>query len=277
MDRKRYSVDLTGKVSVVTGAGGYFGSAFSEELLANGSKVVLFDKDATVVKLAYSLARRYGSEMVQHYQADFYNAEESRRFLCDAVERNNTVDILVNNAFEFSSRTGFNDPSGRMEIMSKEQWMRSFDSGVYWHALTTQVIGAKMKAQNSGSIINISSMYAVVSPDPALYAGKKMFNPPAYSASKAALLAFPRYVASFYGEVGIRCNAILAGAFPHVGIESDSKVDDQEFVERLSNRASLKRVGTVDDLLGPLIFLASDASSFITGHGLSVDGGWTVR
>ena len=120
-------------------------------------------------------------------------------------------------------------------------------------------------------------MYAIVSPDPKLYEGKKQFNPPSYSASKAALLAYTRYVASFYGEYGVRCNAILAGAFPHVGIESDSKVEDQDFLDRLANRTVLGRVGKVNDLIGPLLFLASDASDYVTGQGISVDGGWTIQ
>jgi NAD(P)-dependent dehydrogenase (short-subunit alcohol dehydrogenase family) len=277
MNKKMFTVDLSDKVSLITGAGGYFGSAFAKVLLESGSKVVLFDKDDRVIRLSEEFADKYGADRVQYYKVDFYDEDEARKSIFDACETNASIDILVNNAFEFSSRTGFNDASGRLESISKDQWMRSFDSGVYWHALATQVVGKKMKAQGSGSIINISSMYAVVSPDPALYAGKTMFNPPAYSASKAAFLAFTRYVASFYGEFGIRCNAILAGAFPHVGIESDSRVDDQEFLNRLRNRAALNRTGVIDDLLGPLLFLASDASKFITGHGLSVDGGWTIR
>ena len=165
----------------------------------------------------------------------------------------------------------------KLDSISKEQWIKSFDSGLYWHALATQIIGSQMKLQRSGSIINISSMYALVAPDPRLYEGKTMFNPPSYSAVKAALLAFTRYVASFYGEYGVRCNAILAGTFPHVGIESNSKVDDHEFLERLAKRTVLGRVGRVEDLKGILIYLSSDASAYVTGQGISIDGGWTIR
>ena len=231
---------LEGKTAVVTGAAGYFGSAFSDCLLSAGAKVVLFDKDEKVATLANSLKARFDAENIEHCQVDFYDEKAYRESLGKTVDNNQSIDILVNNAFEFSKRTGFNDPTGKLELMSKDQWMRSFDSGVYWHALSTQVIGSKMKMQGAGSIINVSSMYAIVSPDPALYKDKKMFNPPSYSAAKAALLAFTRYVASFYGEHGIRCNAILAGAFPHVGIESDSKVDDQEFLERLAKKNRIR-------------------------------------
>ena len=268
---------LEGKTAIVTGAAGYFGRSFSECLLLNGSKVVLFDKDKEVIDLAKALKDSFGSERVDYYKVDFYNEENFRECLTQSVEENVSVDILVNNAFEFSKNTGFNDPSGKMESISKDQWMRSFESGVYWHATSTQIIAEQMKKQGSGSIINISSMYAIVSPDPGLYKGKKMFNPPSYSASKAALMAYTRYVASFYGEYGVRCNAILAGAFPHVDFESDSTVDDQEFLKRLENKTILGRVGVVNDLIGPLLFLASEASGYVTGQGLSVDGGWTVR
>jgi NAD(P)-dependent dehydrogenase (short-subunit alcohol dehydrogenase family) len=274
---KKHQFSLEGKTSIVTGAAGYFGRNFAEHLLANGSKIVLFDKDEKVIDLASSLKSRFASENIEHYQVDFYDEDAYRESLTQVVENNDSIDVLVNNAFEFSRRTGFNDPSGKMDSISKDQWMRCLDSGIYWHTVSTQIIGQKMKSQRAGSIINISSMYAVVSPDPALYEGKKMFNPPSYSVSKAGLLAFTRYVASFYGEFGVRCNAILAGAFPHVGIESDSKVDDQEFLDRLAKRTVLGRVGKVEDLLGPLLFLASDASAYVTGHGISVDGGWTIR
>ena len=268
---------LEGKTAIVTGAAGYFGRAFAEHLLLSGSKVILFDKDEKIIDLVKMLKTHFPPEHIQYYQVDFYDEDSFRDCLVQVVDANQSIDILVNNAFEFSKHTGFNDPSGKIDSIQKDQWMRCFESGLYWHAVATQVVAQKMKKQNRGSIINISSMYAIVSPDPKLYEGKTQFNPPSYSASKAALLAYTRYVASFYGEYGVRCNAILAGAFPHVGIESDSKVEDQDFLDRLANRTVLGRVGKVNDLIGPLLFLASDASDYVTGQGISVDGGWTIQ
>ena len=268
---------LQGKVALLTGAAGYFGRVFADCLLFADAKVLLYDKDVSVIELADSLRSKYGYEKVDYYQVDFYDEDAYRKSLGNAVDKNESIDILVNNAFEFSKNTGFNDPSGKLDAISKKQWMRSFDSGVYWHALATQIIGSKMKSQGSGSIINICSMYAIVSPDPALYQGTTMFNPPSYGTAKAALLAFTRYVASFYGEYGIRCNAIIPGAFPNVGGNTYNSVEDKEFLQRLAKRTTLGRVGNVDDLKGALIFLASDASSYITGQGIVVDGGWTIR
>lgn len=268
---------LEGKVALLTGAAGYFGRVFADCLLFAGAKVLLFDKDVSVINFADSLKSKYGNEKVDCYQVDFYDEDAYRESLSNAVDKNESIDILVNNAFEFSKNTGFNDPSGKLDTISRNQWARSFDSGVYWHALATQIIGSKMKSQGSGSIINICSMYAIVSPDPALYEGTAVFNPPSYGAAKAALLAFTRYVASFYGQYGIRCNAIVPGAFPNVGGNTYNSVEDQEFIQRLAKRTTLGRVGDVDDLKGALIFLASDASRYITGQGIVVDGGWTVR
>ncbi len=113
--------------------------------------------------------------------------------------------------------------------------MRNLTGGVYWAALTTQILGQRMKQQRSGSLINISTMYALVAPRPQLYEGTSFINPPAYSASKAALLSFTRYVASFWGPHGIRANAILPGPFSNtedVG-GANAVTEDSPFLQRL--------------------------------------------
>jgi gluconate 5-dehydrogenase len=135
-----------------------------------------------------------------------------------------------------------------------------------------------MKEQGSGSIINISTMYALVAPRPHLYAGTDFVNPPAYSASKAALLSFTRYVASFWGMHGIRANAILPGPFSNtVDVGGANSVEnDSPFMQRLKGFTCLGRIGRPQELAGALLFLASDASSFMTGQGISIDGGWTA-
>jgi len=267
---------LENKTAIVTGAGGYLGKAFSECLVAAGAKVMLFGKGNKIKELSNALNKKYGDKRADGKLVDFYDESKYRECLSNVVDSNENIDILVNNAYEFSKETGFNDPSGKMENISKQQWMRSFDSGVYWHALATQIVGEKMKKQQSGSIINISSMYAVVSPDPNLYKGYDIFNPPSYGAAKAALLALTRYTASFYGEYNIRCNAIVAGAFPNVGGNSYNSPQDENFVNKLIDKTALKRTGSLDDLKGVLVLLASDASSYITGQAIVVDGGWTI-
>ena len=119
-------------------------------------------------------------------------------------------------------------------------WMRNLTGGVYWAALITQRIGLGMKNRGKGSIVNISTMYAVVAPSPHLYAGTDFMNPPGYSASKAALLAFTRYTASFWGPFGVRANAILPGPFSNTEQDSENSVAPNDpFLERLKSRTAL--------------------------------------
>ena len=268
---------LDGRWVIITGAAGHFGAAFVETMLEAGASVFMFGRSPKLADLAETFSRAFGRDRAIPIRADCSDDAAFRRALAEAVERSGGIDVLVNNAFEFSPRTGFNDPSGRFELIGRDQWMRGLESGVYWHAAAAQVVAESMKARGKGSIINISSMYGIVSPDPALYEGRTVFNPPTYSAAKAALLGLTRYIAAFYGKFGVRCNAMLPGAFPNTDPTAFNRPSDVGFLKLLSDRTVLGRVGALDDLKGPLLFLASDASKYVTGHGLVVDGGWTIR
>jgi len=266
---------LEGKTAIITGAAGYLGRTFTEALLDAGAKVDIYGRGEKLLKYRDDLAAKYGEHKVDSHVVDLYDEKNYRLALEDSVLKNPNIDILVNNAYEFSKATGFNDESGRMENISKSQWMRSMEAGVYWAALATQVVGEKMKKQKFGSIVNISSMYGIVAPDPTLYEGLPTFNPPAYSASKSALIAFTRYTASFYGQHNIRCNTLSPGPFPNIDPNSYNK-PDEKILNRLSSRTSLKRYGDPKELHGAIVFLASDASKYMTGQALVVDGGWTI-
>jgi gluconate 5-dehydrogenase len=135
-----------------------------------------------------------------------------------------------------------------------------------------------MKQQRRGSIVNIATMYASVAPRPQLYAGTSSLNPPGYSAAKAALVAFTRYTASFWGCEGVRANCISPGPFSNTEdvAGQNSVAEDSPFVRRLKGYTVLERIGRPVELCGALVFLASDASSYITGQNIAVDGGWTA-
>lgn len=268
---------LQGKVALVTGAAGFFGKSFSECLLGSGAKVIMFGRGTKLDQFAEEMKEKYGSEMIESHDVDLFDYPAYTKCLRSSIENNATIDILVNNAYEFSKETGFNDPSGKIESISKDQWMRGLESGVYWYGLSTQTIAEKMKQQKSGSVINISSMYALVAPDPGLYEGTDLMNPPSYGAVKAAILAFTRYSASFYGKYNIRVNAIAPGSFPNNNKDAFNAPKDDAFTEKLISRTILGRTGVPKDLQGGLIYLASDASSYITGQTIVIDGGWTTR
>lgn len=268
---------LSGKTAVLTGASGYLGRTFSRALLENGARLIALGRNDRLLAEAKEWAQEFGADRVRTCQVDMYDTPALTALLDSLAREERSIDVIINNAHELGPNTGFNTQAGSLEQASLDQWNRHFLGGVYWPALVVQKLGEKMKEQGSGSIINISTMYALVAPSPALYEGTELLNPPGYSASKAALLAFTRYIASFWGKHGIRANAILPGPFSNVEDKGKNSVaKDDPFLERLKSRTVLGRIGKPPELAGCLLFLASDASSYITGQAFSVDGGWTI-
>ncbi|MGA9583772.1 MAG: SDR family oxidoreductase [Terracidiphilus sp.] len=263
---------------MITGASGFLGRTFVSTLLANGARVVALGRSERLLREADAWGKEYGADRIAIHRVDMYDIPALSQILDRIAAEETTIDVLVNNAHELGPSTGFNVPEGSLEDASLDTWMRNLTGGVYWAALTTQKLGARMKLQRSGSIINISTMYALVAPRPELYAGTEFINPPGYSASKAALLSFTRYVASFWGSHGIRANAILPGPFSNtedVG-GANAVQEDSPFLKRLKGFTCLGRIGRPNELAGALLFLASDASSFMTGQAITIDGGWTA-
>ena len=268
---------LEGRTAVLTGASGYLGRTFARALLENGARLIALGRSDRLQKEAKAWRNEFGIGRVEAHQIDMYDLDALAVLLDEICAREPSIDILVNNAHELGPATGFNTPAGSLENATFDQWNRHFLGGMYWPALAIQKVGVKMKEARSGSIINISTMYAVVAPNPALYEETALINPPGYSAAKAALLAFTRYVASFWGSYGIRANAILPGPFSNIEDSSDNSVaQDDPFLDRLKDRTCLKRIGRPAELVGALLYLASNSSSYVTGQALSVDGGWTI-
>ena len=269
---------LEGKTAVLTGASGFLGRTFAQALLANGARVVALGRSDRLRSEAAKWANEFGADKVAVEQIDMYDVA-ALNALCDKIAgEEKSIDILINNAHELGAATGFNVPEGSLENATFDQWQRNLQGGVYWAVQTTQRLGAKMKQQQRGSIINIATMYATVAPRPQLYDGTTSLNPPGYSASKAALLAFTRYTASFWGREGVRANCISPGPFSNTeDAEGENSVaEDSPFVQRLKSYTLLNRIGRPIELCGALLFLASDASSYVTGQNFNVDGGWTA-
>ncbi len=270
---------LEGKTAVLTGASGFLGRTFALALLANGARVVALGRSDRLKKEAKNWSDQFGEDKIAVEQIDMYDIE-ALNTLCDRIaDREKTIDILINNAHELGSATGFNVPEGSLENSTFDQWQRNLQGGVYWAVQTTQRLGIKMKQQGRGSIINIATMYASVAPRPQLYEGTASLNPPGYSASKAALAAFTRYTASFWGASGVRANCISPGPFSNtedVGTGENAVQEDSPFVTKLKGYTVLNRIGRPLELCGALLFLASDASTYVTGQNLNIDGGWTA-
>lgn len=268
---------LEGKTALLTGASGFLGRVFGQTLLENGAHLIALGRSEKLELQQRLWASEFGSDRIHSYRVDMYDLGTLEKVLDEILEKESFVEILVNNAHELGANTGFNTPEGALETASLEQWSRHFTSGIYWPALMVQKLGQAMKNNKRGSIINISTMYAAVAPNPKLYEGTSFINPPGYSAVKAGLLAFTRYIASFWGRYGIRANAILPGPFSNTEDAGPNSVQKGDFfLDRLAGRTTLGRIGRPEELAGALLFLSSNASSFVTGHALVVDGGWTI-
>jgi gluconate 5-dehydrogenase len=268
---------LHGKIALITGASGFLGRTMTESLLTNGARVIVLGRSDRLHDAAAGWVSLFGSAAIRAERIDMYDLHALGQLLDEIALSEPRLDILVNNAYELGAATGFNVPEGSLESADYDQWHRHFLGGAYWPALTIQRLLPAMRRSDAASIVNISTMYAQVAPSPHLYAGTEKFNPPGYSASKAAMLALTRYAASFLGAEGIRANAILPGPFSNTGGDTENSVSAEDpFLDRLRSRTCLGRIGVPGELVGALLFLASSASSFVTGQGISVDGGWSV-
>jgi NAD(P)-dependent dehydrogenase (short-subunit alcohol dehydrogenase family) len=269
---------LEGKTAILTGASGFLGRTFALALLSNGARVVALGRSDRLKQESIGWADQFGADKIAVHQIDMYDVAALNKLCEQIATEEKSLDILINNAHELGAATGFNVPEGSLENSTFDQWQRNLQGGVYWAVQTTQRLGIRMKQQRHGSIINIATMYASVAPRPQLYEGTSSLNPPGYSASKAALAAFTRYTASFWGPEGVRANCISPGPFSNTEDTDgqNSVTEDSPFVQRLKSYTVLNRIGRPIELCGALLFLASDASSYVTGQNFNIDGGWTA-
>jgi len=267
---------LKGKTALITGGAGFFGRRFVQGLLDAGAEVIVIEKPGVDLN---PLIKQWGKPMsVSWEEVDLYDHAQTDAIYEDILDQH-PIDILVNNAYEFSPRTGFaKDRSGLFEVATHDQIFTSLESGVGWAFQATQKFGLEMKKRGGGSIINIASPAGSKTLTPQQYEGfEHAPNPPGYGISKAGLLALTRYAAAFLAPV--RVNALSPGAIPNHDEHPERAGKDyrDEFLDRLSDRMLLRRCGKPEELVGGLIYLASDASNYVTGHDLLIDGGWSVH
>jgi len=267
MTPQRALFRLDGKVAVVTGAAGHLGKAIATGLAEVGGHVCLVGRtEATVTALAKDLTGRGLKAEAQ--VCDVTKADQIKELVDRLGTRWGRLDVLVNNAH-----------AGRAGVMAdshKADYVSAIEIAVAAAAELVNEGHVLLKAaavQNGdAAVINISSMYGMVSPDPRVYGASKMNNPPHYGAAKAALLQYTRYAACHLAPDGIRVNAISPGPFPPEAVCER----DPGFCGKLIDKVPMGRLGKPGDLMGAAVFLASPASSFVTGANLPVDGGWTA-
>ncbi len=264
--------DLTSEVAVVTGALGKLGSIWIETLLDAGALVFALDlPDIPVSEDFKKLQQRFDETHLTLNHTDVRDRRTLEAVCKNCLQTFGVPSILVNNAGidrpPANSQTGY--PLEDIPLEENREIIEVNTLGLF---LVTQVFGSQMVKSARGSIINIGSMYAGVSPDSAFYDHIKsdppFLKPPAYGASKAAVVNLTRYLATLWAPHGVRVNTLSPG-----GVLGGQ---DEEFKRKFCNRVPMGRMATAEDLRGPLLFLASRASSYVTGTELLVDGGFTA-
>ena len=270
---------LDGQVAIVTGGAGRLGTEYVLALAAAGAAVAACD-------LAAAPSGRVQEAIDRGGAISFHSADVSRREAVDALiaeieRRRGTPTVLVNNAGLGSSPADAALETGRFEDYPERAWRAMLDSHLTTALAASQAFiaafrrGRAARPELAGSIINVSSTYGVVSPDQSLYEfhrrdGSEYFKPVGYSVAKSGVLNFTRWLAEYCAPLGIRVNTLVPG-----GVREPEHT--AEFVAEYSRRTPLGRMAREDDYNGAVLFLASNASAYMTGATLVVDGGWTAR
>jgi NAD(P)-dependent dehydrogenase (short-subunit alcohol dehydrogenase family) len=249
---------LKGKTAVVTGGAGLIGKPVCLGLAEAGAKVYIADVDK---KSGENLAKENGN--LKWIHIDITDEKSIETCIKQVVKNDKKIDIWVNCAYP---RTG--DWSEKFEKIKYESWKKNVDMHMNGYFLCCQQIAEHMKKNKNGSIINFGSIYGVTGPDFSIYEKTNFTMPAAYSAIKGGIITFTKYLSTYYAKHGIRVNTICPG-----GIFDNQPKD---FVEKYNKKTPLGRMGKPEEIAGPVIFLASDAASYVTGHVLMVDGGWTA-
>lgn len=264
---------LEGRVALVTGGAGLLGRQFTRALGEAGASVVVADLD---INAAQSHVDLLSGEDIQALavEVDITDPDSVSQMVKDAVEKFSRLDVLVNSAAldpKFDPQNLEAQSDNAFETYPLAAWQNAVDVNLTGMFLSCQAVARQMVFQNYGVIINICSTYGLVGPDQRIYVrpdGFEQFKPAYYSVTKAGVLGLTRYLATYYAGKPIRVNALTPG-----GIFNQH---DEVFLKAYSARTVMGRMAHLDEMNGAVVFLASEASSYMTGANLIVDGGWTA-
>ena len=262
--------DLTGRVVVITGGAGLLGQSHARAIRNAGGIPVILD-----IAEAPAALESADDSYAHHIRCDITDERQLESVLAAILDRHARVDVLINNAANNPKvEDGGMLDRTRLESYPIEQWNADLAVGLTGAMLCSRVFGGAMARQGKGVIINVASDLALIGPDQRLYAvdgvapGHQPVKPVSYPVVKSGLIGLTRYLATYWADAGVRSNAICPG-----GVETNQ---DQVFLQRIRERIPLGRMATIDEYQGAIVFLASDASEYMTGAVLTIDGGRTV-
>ena len=271
MNMKNELFNLDQETIVITGVSGQLGSVYSKALLEHGaSKVIGLDiKDSENSK---KLSLEYESRFL-FIETDITDKDSTSESLKKIKALNLAPTVLINNAGLDSNPDSSIDDACRFEDFSEETWDKVLDVNLKGAFLCCQIFGGDMAKNKKGTVINISSIYGLVSPDQNMYEyrrqrGEEFYKPVAYSASKSGLINLTRYLAVYWAKDNVSVNTLtIAGVFNN---------QDKDFLDQYNQRIPIGRMAKEDEYNGAIIFLSSNASNYMTGSNLVIDGGWTA-
>jgi NAD(P)-dependent dehydrogenase (short-subunit alcohol dehydrogenase family) len=258
---------LNKEIIFITGASGFLGLQYTDFFCKLGSKV--FAIDIVKNRKITILEKKY-----KNLKLNFCNitTESSLKKIKKKIKNNSVPTVLINNAaidFSPDDKSEYIKP---FENFSNDLWSKVMKVNIDGVYLTCKIIGSRMAKKRKGSIINVSSIYGILSPDPKMYENKnlkkKFYKPAAYSVSKSAILNFTKYLSVYWAKKNIRVNNLIIGGMKNK--------QNKTFIKKYSNRVPIGRMAKVNEYNGPILFLSSDLSSYMTGSSLVVDGGWTA-
>jgi len=259
-----YTFNLKEKVVIITGGYGHLGKAATESLLFHGATVYVLGRDEGKFTEAFKNSENT-KEKLFFESCDISKTEDIKKAFLNIENKAGKIDVLINNAAYLKGQSP--------EEMTDDEWETGVDGSLNCVFRCIREIIPYFKKNSSGKIINVSSMYGVVAPQFEIYDDFPAFlNPPHYGAAKAGVIQLTKYYASYLGKLGIQVNTITPGPFPSEAVQQTTG-----FVKALESKTCLNRIGKPEDLAGSFVFLASDASNFITGQNIVVDGGWTSK
>jgi NAD(P)-dependent dehydrogenase (short-subunit alcohol dehydrogenase family) len=253
--------DLTGRVALVTGGCGHLGSALCRALAEAGTSVVVTSRDASRAKTFAQTLPQPGAARHHGIALDHMQAESLEASFQQVVGLAGSVDILVNNGHE--------SIAADWTTVTPEEFSRQLANATGYFALSKLVRDHAVQRKAQASIVLIGSMYGIVGSYPEVYEGVSVASPVAYQTLKGGVIQMARHLAVYWAKDGVRVNCLSPGPFP--GPKAPA-----ELIERLKTKSPLGRMGAPQELKGAIVFLASDASSYVTGQNLIIDGGWTA-
>ena len=255
---------LKNKTALITGGAGYLGSEISDALAELGANIIIAarNKEKSLLKCR-ELESKYNNEIKAYaVQVDLMDKEAISRCFQEVKDQFGGIDILVNNAWSGNKNS--------FESISDEDWQYDIEMSLTSVFRCVKAALPSLK-ERRGVILNITSMYGHIAPDYRIYDGIQFTNPPSYGAAKAGVIQFTKYLASFLSPYGIRVNSLSPGPFPH-----EITQQNKEFMEKLVAKNPLNRIGQPHEIKGTVALLCSNASSYITGQNICVDGGWAI-